>query len=495
MVDLRYLSALEAERTRVLRHRLVWYCAIAAGLISLSLAANLLELRRGSDTEGERQATLLDTASDLALMVSFLVGLGWVGWRRPPRLGLVRVLTVLWIVVGSIAITTQPIANALSIGVDNPEYSDAQRWIAAALAGFTAVFVLHFVGSLLIPLSWREAMTPVLILWVVASGIALVVHPTSLWWVKVLAIATFPLTGLPGVWWSWMSYQRLGERFHSRVLGEKYAELSSELVYARRIHESLFPVSLERGPVKVAYHYEPMRDIGGDFLFIHPSAYSHGAGLRPVSIVLIDVSGHGVPAALAVNRLHGELQRYFQSTPGGSPGALLGSLNAYTFAALAPQGVYAAAFCIRVDAERRRIEWAAAGHPPAILRRPDGALEWMEATAPMLGVLEPEAFDADERSASFEPGCAALAFTDGVTEARTGVDKMLGPEGVLRAIREGAEGTALRERVMAGVRRARGDGPPDDDALVVEVHHAQVYSAVMPMPGAASEPTRGGAGA
>src|SRR5690606_35391330 len=130
----------------------------------------------------------------------------------------------------------------------------------------------------------------------------------------------------------------------------------------------------------------------------------------------IDVSGHGVGAALAVNRLHGELLRFFAQHPDGSPGRLLTALNDYSLVALSPQAVYSTALCLRVDPHAGTLTWASAGHPPAFLRRADGRIEPIESTAVMLGVIDGESFQPNEQSCAIQPGDRILAYTDGASE-------------------------------------------------------------------------------
>src|SRR5690606_28540475 len=95
-----------------------------------------------------------------------------------------------------------------------------------------------------------------------------------------------------------------------RALATRYGEFRRELTDARRIHESLFPKPKCEGDVHFLYLYEPMRQIGGDYLFVSCAPTDDGRR-EMLSFVVIDVTGHGIPAALTVNRLHGELSRLF----------------------------------------------------------------------------------------------------------------------------------------------------------------------------------------
>ena len=83
------------------------------------------------------------------------------------------------------------------------------------------------------------------------------------------------------------------------------------------------------GPVRLNYVYEPMRQIGGDLLFVHPPPDAMRDGSGTFSAVILDVTGHGIAAALTVNRLVGELERLFSENAAASPGDVLRGLNRY----------------------------------------------------------------------------------------------------------------------------------------------------------------------
>jgi serine phosphatase RsbU (regulator of sigma subunit) len=294
-----------------------------------------------------------------------------------------------------------------------------------------------------------------------------------------------------GTGYSAWRYRMFDFHFRTDRLREKYntlsgeaREISAELSQARRLHEALFPdpAGLANASTPIAYRYEPMREIGGDFLYVHQEPTESGGG---VTLVLIDVSGHGIAAALAVNRLHGELQRFFSHYPmaageSGRPGHVLMNLNTYACAALSPQGVYATALVVRMSGAQ--LEWASAGHPPAFLRTQGGTRE-LPSTAVMLGVVGPDLFDPAAQSIPLRGGECLLAYTDGAMEARDrgGTDFGLGRiQAVLesRAAVGPAPGPvgAVSGALMDAVARHR-IGRPADDTLVVEARAASFTAA------------------
>jgi serine phosphatase RsbU (regulator of sigma subunit) len=475
MEDATFKLALAAERTRVLRRRLEWYCGFGAAALTLSLLWNLATLWfQWDETASERAGTRLDAASDFVLASVFAGAAVIIKNTKPDHEGLVTILRRLWLLAGGIALLTQPLTEYLN---RNPGVSVGED-TAAVLTGISAlvaVFVLHVAGALIIPLTWKEAATPILLLWVTFAVVAMVLYPGH-WAVRVLLILVFPLVGLPGVFWSYRSYTLLGERFHTRVLGERYGELKSELAYARRIHESLFPPPVDRGPCEVRYWYDPMREIGGDFLYIH--APTATGAEESTTVVLIDVSGHGVPAALAVNRLHGEIQRFFAEKPHATPAELVADLNAYAHAALAGQAMFATAVAVRLtklEDGRAELSWSNAGHPPGVVRTATGG--WSEAdelsgTCTMLGVLPPELFEAEQRvrAQPLAPGDRVVLFTDGAMDTRDEHGELLGLPELHRALLPGRQGA---EDPLDGAKRRiqqhRGRAALADDCLVVQM--------------------------
>src|SRR6185295_15808135 len=98
------------------------------------------------------------------------------------------------------------------------------------------------------------------------------------------------------------------------------------------------------------YVYEPMRQIGGDLLFVFPPSHQHqDDGVGALSLVVLDVTGHGIAAALTVNRIVGELERLFIDDPDAPPGKALAVLNRYVFSTLSKHDHYVTAICLRVD--------------------------------------------------------------------------------------------------------------------------------------------------
>lgn len=458
----------DQERAVKLRRRAIWYCIIILLLVGFSWTVTIIDLTVPGAFDPEDAVTSGDIITDTLFGILFAVALAYFARRPRSRQEIVRAFQWVVGVAGVVAVAVTPLVmNASWIPnatLDHTPESDR----AQAIAILMTIFVLHFLASIFVALSPREGLLPLppifgaYVAWVllVAEGS----HRQHLG-----LIGAFPLAGLPGFAWSWWRYRSFTERFHARAVTRRYAEVTRELAEARRVHEALFPPPIARGSIRLRYRYEPASHIGGDFLFVHPLAVAPAEAEPPLSVVLIDVTGHGVAAALAVSRLNSELERHFSRDPSSSPADVLTALNRFTSLFLAQQCIFATALCMRVHAgEAGRVEWASAGHPPAFLRTRESVTP-MSSTAPMLGVVEGELFDPAPRELPMRAGDVILAYTDGLIEAMDERAALFGIEGVRDALSRGELDAPHADRLMGEVEAHRA-APPTDDTLVVEIH-------------------------
>jgi len=344
-------------------------------------------------------------------------------------------------------------------------------------AGLLGVLLTHVLACSFLPWTARQAIMPLIPVLALDAVLTFVLGRTSSGestslGVKAVQVVLSAGVGVPGTMLCWLRHNRRLESYKLRFFQRRYGEVRRELVDARRIHESLFPPPVGDGPIRFSYLYEPMRQIGGDYLYAcrsgSPGRFRDGD--LPLNIVLMDVTGHGIPAALTVNRLYGELQRVFAEHPDIRPGEVLSLLNRYVHLTLATHSVYVTAVCFRFDLERNELEYASGGHPPAYLRGVDGTVHELISTAFVLGACADEDYQSEPCSMHFGPGDTLIAYTDGALEARGKDGRMIGLAGIRRMIagapRNPSEGWPAS--VLRSVEKHRF-GPPCDDTLVIEV--------------------------
>jgi phosphoserine phosphatase RsbU/P len=220
----------------------------------------------------------------------------------------------------------------------------------------------------------------------------------------------------------------------------------SELEIARSVQQGLFPSS--GGEIAGAVAFDglciPAREIGGDYYdFLR---FPDGR----LGLVLADVSGKGVPAAL----LMANLQALFRSQQVADVRTILRNVNGHFYKST-PASHYATAFFAIYDPADRTLTYANCGHPAALVM-PGKRL--LEATGTVVGIIG-EAFDVEVETVTLAPGDTLLVFSDGITEA--GIDR-------------GEEfGEARVEQLLQGLTRA---GRPLKEVLATIARAAEEYS-------------------
>ncbi len=385
--------------------------------------------------------------------IGYFILFGWAAWSRPRGNAFLRLSVMIVVIEAAFGVLR------LTFGFDTRG--------ASLLVG---VQVSHAAGALLLPWTPLRALLPALGAGVIAviAVVASKSPPVGLGRVGLL------LTGLgvclPGLGISVVRNWREQAAEMIEFFRGRYQEMRQELVDARLIHEAAFPPPSETGVVRFAYAYEPMSQIGGDYLHAHTSRGRQGKD-DALSLAILDVTGHGIPAALTVNRLHGELTRLYAENPHMAPGAVLSALNRYVYLTLADHSVFVTGIVLRIDPTTSELEFASAGHPPAFLRDSRGNIEELPATATVLGAFDADEFDPEPIRRRFMPGDSLIAYTDGATEAQARSGDRLEVEGLRRVIEEQWADHTQRwpQTIARAVHRFR-HGLPDDDVLVVEAY-------------------------
>jgi serine phosphatase RsbU (regulator of sigma subunit)/anti-sigma regulatory factor (Ser/Thr protein kinase) len=184
--------------------------------------------------------------------------------------------------------------------------------------------------------------------------------------------------------------------------------VAHELEIANNIQRSLLAGSLPQIP---GFTLDGLcrcaHGVGGDFYDVLR------IGDRALLLIIADVMGKGIPAALFAASLRTLLRAAPELTR--QPGALLARVNSLLFAELSGVDMFITAQLACVDADSRRLALASAGHCPLLLASPGGVASFSAEGVP-LGVVADASFT--ETIVDLPPDFTALLYTDGVTEAR-----------------------------------------------------------------------------
>jgi phosphoserine phosphatase RsbU/P len=243
-------------------------------------------------------------------------------------------------------------------------------------------------------------------------------------------------------------------------LKERQAEIDEDLLLAARVQQSLAPRSMSWGSLRVDAYYNPVRTIGGDFGLVNPIDNRH------LNLLVCDVSGHGIGSALVANRIYSETMTQLNS---GRPLVeMLRHLNRFTMQDLGSSALLFTLAAARIDMSGRRMVFAGAGHPPAMIVTPGEEPRLLESRSMVLGGLPDAVATEAAIEVDLKAGDRVVLYTDGISEVFDASGEMLGTEGVQKIVREtamlpfGDMQQALLNRVAAW-----RDGAPTDDMSLV----------------------------
>ena len=335
----------------------------------------------------------------------------------------------------------------------------------AEVVGYSAYISARFVFPLLAPLTFalRQGLKGLIVLsgTIFGSILVLVVDPLFLLaqFRTVALIVAFNAMLAVGVALSLATYDRMRRQIEAsyRVLRQRDA-LERELGVARDVQRELLPRSAPDVPgLELAGVCRQAIAVGGDY-YDYLQLDDGCLGL-----VVADVSGKGVPAALLMASLQASVRGLFHTAV--NQATLSGRLNDALFRASSASR-YATAFLASYDPDTRQLSYTNAGHLPPLLIQSATTIECHEGGMP-IGLFEGASYETGSRTLA--PGDLLALFSDGVSEAPRDDGEQFGSERLAALLRnEGARPLdALLDTVLEELERWSGDVPPHDDVTLV----------------------------
>src|ERR1039458_3368401 len=237
--------------------------------------------------------------------------------------------------------------------------------------------------------------------------------------------------------------------------------IETELETARQIQSSILPATVPNMKnLRIAASYYPMTAVAGDFYQFVRTDNAH------LGILVADVSGHGIPAALISSMIKVAMQSV--AIHAHDPAQVLGGLN--RILSSEAHGQLASAAYIWIDTEKRQALYSAAGHPPLLCwRNASGEMQRIESNGLLFGIT----------SDSEYPVCGVpvesldrfLLYTDGVTEPENAAGEAFGDRQLEQVVRNHRVQTAseLSRQLLSelGTWRTPSVNQQDDITLIV----------------------------
>jgi phosphoserine phosphatase RsbU/P len=250
-------------------------------------------------------------------------------------------------------------------------------------------------------------------------------------------------------------------RLHADSL-EK-VKLQKDVEIARRIQQHLLPpVPRDFYGLEIGLRYEAAEQASGDTYDFVPLANGRFA------IMIGDVTGHGVGAALLTHAVQAALRSYLELID--DVATIVSKVNQRLVEGV-ETGNFMSLLLVIVDPKARTLEYVNAGHPGLLVCQKDG-MKALEKTGMVLGVVGEQQYESSEPIA-LQPGDVLFLHTDGVDEAMSPSRSVFGVgrlhEVVARQRREGAGADQILAEVDRQIRDYVGSDVLEDDSTMIAV--------------------------
>lgn len=243
-------------------------------------------------------------------------------------------------------------------------------------------------------------------------------------------------------------------------------EQKKALSLAREVQRSLLPG--EAPHVKgldIAGHNVPCDEIGGDYFDFLWDADTVDS---PFSVVVGDITGHGVDSALLMSSARAFLR--MRASQPGSLTDIVTAMNRHLTEDVYATGRFMTLFYLAIDGDRKGIAWVRAGHDPALVYDPQqDRFEELKGPGLALGVDQEYAYQS-QRTTGLQAGQVIVVGTDGIWEGCDRNGEMFGKQRFKEVIRRNAAASAesiLNKVFHEQAHFTRGMKPEDDITLVV----------------------------
>ncbi len=255
-------------------------------------------------------------------------------------------------------------------------------------------------------------------------------------------------------------------RSFMQITAEK-ERISAELNVATQIQADMlpriFPAFPEREEFDIYATMDPAKEVGGDFYDFFLVDEDH------LAVVIADVSGKGVPAALFMVIAKTLIKNHAQNKE--APGDVFTHTNEQLCEGN-DAGLFVTAWMGVLEISTGKFVYVNAGHNPPLLKRAGGRFEWLK-SRPGFVLAGMEAIRYRENEMVLEPGDCLYLYTDGVTEATSAAQELFGEQRLQDALNEAADMPVhkLLPRIKEKIDTFVGDAEQFDDVTMLGLYY------------------------
>ncbi|MDQ3862673.1 MAG: SpoIIE family protein phosphatase [Actinomycetota bacterium] len=261
--------------------------------------------------------------------------------------------------------------------------------------------------------------------------------------------------------WSTLDVVPVWENLAQEIRERERVE--QDLRVARSIQQASLPKEVPTlEGWQITPHYQPAREVGGDFYDFFELEYGR------LGLIVGDATGKGVSAALVMSSARSMLRAVAQAST--SPGDVLMKVNNPLVTDI-PPNMFVTCFYAILDPKSGSLAYANAGHDLPYLRRRGGNCEELRASGMPLGLMPGMRYE--EKEIIMEAGEAALFYSDGLVEAHDPKGKMFGFPRLRALVTEHGKERSLGDFLMEELYSFVGEGwEQEDDITLLTLKHS-----------------------
>jgi len=258
------------------------------------------------------------------------------------------------------------------------------------------------------------------------------------------------------------AFNELGPKLEDQV------RIHNSLLLAKEVQRSLLPHEDPRiSGLDIAGTSIYCDETGGDYYDYYLETNERGAG--KVSMVVGDISGHGLASALLMASARALLRQ--RTSLSGGIANIVTDVNRELSADVAESGNFMTLFYLTIDIQNKKMQWVRAGHDPAIFYDPTtDKFEKLQGNGVALGVKESWMYVENEKTGLAE-GQIIFIGTDGIWETKNAQEQMFGKDPIFEIIRQKSKDCAedIMKTVISTLDQFRGDLTPEDDVTLMVI--------------------------